>query len=179
MEMTNRTFFSSDHHFGHGNIIKYCNRPFRHTTEMDEAIIQAHNSVVSNSDICFFLGDISFRGLEHTLNLLYRMNGVKVLVLGNHDNVVRNNLEEMRKVFEVINNYLELEVEKQKFVLSHYPMASWHGLGRGSIMLHGHCHGTWKDPQDRKILDVGVDCNNFTPISNRDIVSKLAKKVNI
>ena len=91
-------FFTSDTHFGHTNIIKYCKRPFLldpsrgfvdrnlDTDEMDEALIKNWNSVVQPSDTLYHIGDLAFyKDQRKTMNLLRRLNGNKVLIRGNHD----------------------------------------------------------------------------------------------
>lgn len=77
-------FFSSDHHFYHKNIIKYCNRPFETVEEMNEEMVKRWNEVVAKEDIVYYLGDFSLaiRPVELFLN---RLNGTKILMAGNHD----------------------------------------------------------------------------------------------
>src|SRR5258708_5235503 len=83
-------YFWSDPHFGHANIIKYCDRPFSNTDEMDEFLIAQHNSVVKPNDHVTCLGDLTIaRGgrvqQEKFKALIRRLNGHKRLHLGNHD----------------------------------------------------------------------------------------------
>ena len=78
-------YFIADTHFNHTNIIKYCNRPFNNTHEMNEYIIQKWNSVVKKDDTVYHLGDVGFGSLQEVKNLVERLNGTKILLRGNHD----------------------------------------------------------------------------------------------
>lgn len=79
-----RIFFTSDLHFGHQNILKFCNRPWKTTEEMDEALIKRWNSVVGKDDIVFNLGDFAFAPDRRWKEVLSRLNGHHYLILGNH-----------------------------------------------------------------------------------------------
>lgn len=77
-------YFISDTHFGHENIIKYCNRPFKDVTEMDRTIIENYNKDISKDDIVFFLGDIGFNQ-KPIKEIIPQLKGTKILIRGNHD----------------------------------------------------------------------------------------------
>jgi calcineurin-like phosphoesterase family protein len=151
----------SDTHFNHASIIRYTDRPFRDVAEMNEAMIAAWNSVVTERDEVWHLGDFGFprRGDLPTLGEIFaRLNGVKFLIRGNHDR------ERMRKDDEIaldlpwdaIEDYAEIRDEGVRYVLSHYPMETWRNAARNWVMLHGHCHGTLKRVIGHR-FDVGVD----------------------
>jgi calcineurin-like phosphoesterase family protein len=165
-------FFTSDTHFGHKNIIKYCNRPFQTAYEMDEAMIANWNSVVKPTDTIYHLGDFGFTHADKIVNVLKRLNGKKIFIMGNHDKQMRD--PSIRPFFEEMTNYKEIYVRnKQKVVLSHYPFASWNGSFHGSFHLHGHCHNTYFGAG--RIMDAGVDAHNFTPISYDEVEKRLLK----
>lgn len=81
-----KTFVISDTHFAHKNIIDYCNRPFKDIHEMDEAMIKNWNETVSNDDVVIHLGDFGLGNKEYIRSIIQRLNGKKILILGNHDN---------------------------------------------------------------------------------------------
>ena len=84
-EEAEHLFFTSDSHFNHENIIRFCKRPFKDTKEMDEALINNWNNVVGQDDTVFHLGDFAFGGSELWNGVLNQLNGHKILIVGNHD----------------------------------------------------------------------------------------------
>ena len=101
-------YFIADTHFNHANIIKYCNRPFKNTDEMNEYIIKRWNSIVKETDTVYHLGDVGFGKFEEVKKLVGNLNGRKILLRGNHD-------------FKIgVNAWKEigfLEVYKKKIIL--------------------------------------------------------------
>ena len=174
--MSNNVWFTSDPHFGHANVIKYCDRPFATSDEMDEAIIENWNTVVQPGDRVYLLGDVGFMKPGPLNALLYRLKGQKFLIRGNHDREAT--LKEISHHFVWVKEYFELKHEKQKIVLSHYPFLTWNGCHRGSWHLHGHCHGTLPAAVNEyaRRLDVGVDCHGFMPISFAQVKRILEKR---
>lgn len=78
-------YFIADTHFYHENIIKYCNRPFKNSKQMNEYIVNKWNSVVTKDDIVYHLGDVGFGSTDELKELVGRLNGTKILIRGNHD----------------------------------------------------------------------------------------------
>jgi calcineurin-like phosphoesterase family protein len=175
MEKQNQNWFTSDTHFGHENVIRYSNRPYKDKQEMDEGIIANWNSKVQPDDNVYHIGDVFFCQKARAIQILSRLNGKITLVMGNHDKSIRRD-NDFQRYFHQVVDYLELTIEGQKMVLSHYPMMTWNGSGRGSWMLHGHCHGNLKYPFEAKIHDVGVDPNHYVPISFQDVKRIMDKK---
>ena len=68
-----KVWFTSDLHFHHRNICRYCNRPYNSLEEMHEALITNWNSVVKEDDTVFLLGDMGFCGYEKLKELLSRL----------------------------------------------------------------------------------------------------------
>ena len=160
-------FVTSDWHFGHKNIIKYCNRPFESVEQMDSALIEIWNSQVGSEDLVYFLGDFTFNR-DHSktdgalVSLLERLNGKKAFVLGNHDNHLEARLRAAmyRQNGGVWNvtPYHEVRHNGRRVVMFHYPITEWNGSHRDTVHLHGHCHGSRKDLPGR-LLDVGIDAH--------------------
>lgn len=168
----NKFFFTSDHHFGHTNIIRFCNRPFRNVHEMNEVMIQKWNEKIGPNDEVYHLGDFGLCTDEEIIKISARLNGVIYLITGNHERAALNN----RKRFRWIKDYYELKVKDndckngyRKIVLFHYAMRVWHGDYKGAWHLYGHTHGNLPDKADMLSFDVGVDCHDFYPLSYEDV----------
>lgn len=177
-------FITSDLHFDHTNIIRFCNRPFKDVEEMNKALIDEWNSKVTADDICYHLGDFSFGSPKRVLNVLSQLNGEIKLISGNHDEKQFKEIFIDYTNFDYINSYLknrkvdinersvifdpfkkrcislirdiyEFNYKGFNVVLSHYPIEEWHWQTQ-SVHLHGHCHGKLSN---KKILrfDVGWD----------------------
>lgn len=159
------TYFTSDTHFYHNNIIEFCGRPYWNVDNMNEMLIENWNSRVDHTDIVWFLGDFSFGKPDQTEEVLRRLNGFKHLVVGNHDRKGRAEKTDWSLYFNSIQDYKRLKVDGHKFVLCHFPFESWE---RGYIHLHGHSHGTLRTIRGRH--DVGVDANKYFPISVQEAV---------
>lgn len=160
-------YFSSDSHAFHKNILRYCKdtRPFNTIEEMNAALIKGWNSVVSDKDEIYHLGDISLGDAVQTREFLRQLRGKKHLILGNHDKVILAN-HDIQGFFVTIQDYKELKYDKKIVVLSHYPFLTWHGSYRGSWHLHGHSHnGLTEANASVRRLDVGVDSVGFVPVS--------------
>lgn len=174
------TFFTSDIHFSHRNIILYQNRPYKDVEEMNEQIILNWNSIVKPSSTVWNLGDFSFQSLNDFKRTLKRLNGKINLILGNHDKLIIENQEELLKegLLESIQNYKKIKVEGQNIVLSHYAFRVWDGSHKGHWMLYGHSHNSL--PPHGKSFDVGVDSTVITteyrPISFEEVKKFMDKQ---
>jgi calcineurin-like phosphoesterase family protein len=174
----NRIFFTSDHHFGHTNIIKYSQRPFGGASEMDQALIENWNAVVQANDLVFHLGDFTFH--QNASKYFAALNGqIHILKLEWHHD--RRWLEHeshkqlLSKSGHVVQFLPALTVLScaalgdakypLPITISHYPMAEWEASHHRAWHLHGHSHGQYLDPNNRKCLDVGVDAMKYQPVS--------------
>lgn len=171
-------YFTSDTHFGHGNVIKYSKRPYSNAEEMDEALITNWNSKVKSSDDLYHLGDFGFAHPTRLREIVKRLNGNKRLILGNHDKA-----ENFRNVFNWVGTYLEIKVpdkdarqELQRIVLFHYSARVWNQSHRGAWQLYGHSHGTLFDDPNLLSMDVGVDPCKYFPISYEEVKAHMATK---
>jgi calcineurin-like phosphoesterase family protein len=167
-----KVFFTADLHLGHDKIRGYCNRPFSHKIEMDDAIISSINETVSKNDILYIIGDFCHKGGD-VKEYRERINSQYVhIILGNHDNANKFGNE-----FASIEYQKMILYTNQKIFMCHYPMRSWSGSYRKSWMLYGHVHGRLhrEDVASGTLtLDVGVDNKRDgvqfgTPWSFKDI----------
>lgn len=176
-------FFTSDTHFGHSNIIKYCARPFDNTNDMDEALINNWNAKVPKDGIVYHLGDFAWGSINYWEKIREQLNGEIILVYGNHDEKYLNN-ERIYKLFKEVIPQKKIWINKIPIYMNHYPFLCFEGSYKGlgaTWQLFGHVHSNPRSEEglDHKRLvncfptqyDVGVDNNNFTPISFNELHS--------
>ncbi|MFC4812457.1 phosphoesterase [Paenibacillus sp. GCM10023250] len=131
-----KTFFISDHHFGHTHIIDFESRPFKNAEEMDETMIAKWNAVVGEGDKVFHLGDFSFLNRDRTRAIVERLNGYKHLILGNHDRG-RGRQWWLDAGFDEVSEHPI--IYQDFFFLSHEPM--YMNRHMPYVNVHGHIHG--------------------------------------
>ena len=178
------TFFTSDTHFNHANIIRFCNRPFRNVDEMNETIVANWNATIGMDDTGFHLGDFCLGGAAEWTRLLDRLNGRIYLILGNHD--LKNIRQGFLGRFEHVSMQMRIEIGKRKIYLCHYPFLCFEGGYKDVWQLFGHVHtrksNTGIDAGRLQYLyptqyDVGVDNNDFTPVSYEQVRTKIQKQM--
>lgn len=166
------TFFISDLHFGHRNLLvkKFTKRHEIYGEDvnfMNEDLIKRWNAKVPVDAHVFMLGDFGFMQYTKLFGLVERLNGTIHCIRGNHDDQL--NFPNVDGIY----SYHEIEIDGNSICMSHYPFYTWNGCHRGSWMLCGHEHGNINnDPhmQTWKIMDVGVDCHsNYEPFSYHEI----------
>jgi len=162
--------FTADLHFGHANIIRFCNRPFSSIEEMNEGLIDNWNASVAPGQDIYCLGDFMFGNARDAGKYLDRLNGRKHLVWGNHDSKKVQALPQWASS----QPYLEIAVNSRKIVLFHYSLRVWSASRYGAIHLYGHSHGNL--PGAGNSTDVGVDCWNMRPVGLADILARIADK---
>lgn len=167
-------FFTSDTHFGHANVIRFCDRPFSSVEEMDEALIENWNNRVTNNDTVYILGDFIFRAKEAPEVYLKRLRGKKHLIIGNHDKDWMKKCD-LQKYFKSVHELWNTSDGKRALTLFHRPMLSWPHENR-VYMVHGHIHNNtqtddWKFiwTKDR-MLNAGVDINNYMPVTFEEML---------
>jgi calcineurin-like phosphoesterase family protein len=151
-------YFTSDCHFGHKNIIEYCERPFDNVHIMDQVMFDRINETVGADDTLYMLGDFCYKG-KKPIEYRSRINCQDVhIILGNHDK--RNDYKDDSQGFSSVQEVKEIIYCNQKIFLSHYPHRSWPSSHKGSYMLYGHVHSKLDNEDQtskRLTLDVGVD----------------------
>ena len=160
---------TSDTHFNHNNIIKYCDRPFADADEMNEALIENWNSVVKDGDIVYHLGDVYMGGKIEPI--LRRLKGRKRLILGNHDNGKNPLLQKCFQKILMWRMFPELGL-----LLTHVPVheSSLYRGGKGSgkppiklLNIHGHIHQNKSPSRDHWC--VCVEHTDYTPINIEEL----------
>jgi calcineurin-like phosphoesterase family protein len=186
-------WFTSDIHFMHANIIKYCKRPFESADEMDKSIIAKWNEVVSKNDLVFFLGDFSMSKEAYT-EILPRLNFKRMFfILGNHDR--KSTLKEVasQKICGDIEIYKNIIIkhEGNNYFLTHRPINAheeypticghvhekWVSLKKGDVIKEfSRKTNTAKEVKlNNPIVNVGVDVHNFYPVKLRDVITNLGE----
>jgi calcineurin-like phosphoesterase family protein len=178
-------YFTADLHLGHANMLRpeYCNRPFSNVTEMDEILINNINQKVKKKkDELFILGDFAVNKCGNVVaKYRERINCKRVhLIMGNHD-PSRKNMQPKKwlfNYFEIVSQmYIVIYEQVNAFFLCHYPLAcSFPTKNWGGIHLYGHVHNNDIEfDQQRRMINVGVDKNNFFPLSAEEILEKFNK----
>lgn len=186
----NKLWFTSDLHFFHENIIRYCDRPWSNATEMTEGLIQNWNSVVGYDNDVFILGDLAMGGrgkAERLAKILRRLSGRKYLVPGNHDTYVLGSEECLQEItvlppiFEIRVPDQEATKGRQKIVLCHYAMKVWNGSHKGTWQLYGHSHHSMPPDYNRLQFDVGVDGKgyDYKPLSYDQVKNLMSMHQNL
>jgi len=175
-----RNFFISDTHFGHNNIIKYCNRPFKTLDEMNETLVRNWNERVKPEDTVFVVGDFCFknspaqihRGEGHIHHASYyenQLNGKKIFIKGSHD----NNNSCKTCVLRVL-----IRLGGKNINIAHDPKDA---IAECDFNIVGHVHNNWKFKKVLRIgktiymINVGVDMWDFRPITIEEILREFNK----
>lgn len=155
-------YYISDLHFGHDNIIKFCNRPWANSVDMDKALIENWNKRITRADDVYILGDTAFKP-DHFINCLKQLNGNKHMLMGNHDpgNIERD--PEFNKLCILHPLIHTIKDNGRKVVLCHYPIYEWEGFYHNAYHLHGHTHGTIGRSFRPRAYDVSVDLLEYEP----------------
>lgn len=167
--LTGKEFFTSDTHFFHNNVIKYCNRPYCCRHSMNEDLISRWNDSVKPSDIIYVLGDFAFGSKNKFKRILERLNGYKILVKGNHD-PGRNNMSAAG--FDEVYLQVNAEWNGKTVFMQHVPDKNVHQ--NYDIHLCGHVHQHWC--KTHNIINVGVDVWDLRP-QTLDYIIENADKI--
>ena len=180
-----RIWFTADTHFCHENIVRFSGRPFKNATEMNEEIIRRWNETVPEDGTVFHLGDFCLGGSKDWNNIMRRLHGMIYLILGNHD--FRNIKQPFMSLFEMVTQQMTIRVGGQSIILNHNPFLCYGGSYRDKWQLFGHVHSgplstTGLDLPRLKMLfprqyDVGMDNNDFRPVSFAEVKAKIEAQV--
>ena len=165
-----KDYFIADTHFGDGNIIRYENRPFASVQEMDTAMIAKWNQVITDEDTVYVIGDFSaYHDEEKDRELLNRLNGKKILIIGNHD--MHRNSEEWRAL-----GFMECSpwpiIYQGFFLLSHEPLYINSNMPYANIYGHVHGNASYKDASPQSVC-VSVERIDYQPITLDEVMRRI------
>lgn len=193
-------FFTSDTHFGHANIIKYANRPFVDVPHMNEALIENWNAVIGPDDEVFHLGDVALGPKESWDSIFPRLQGYKILVIGNHDAIFAQNKQAyIDRFYPKYADWFDVVTDEVKNFrlsdgtmvnMSHFPYTGdSHDEDRynefrltddGVPLIHGHTHAEFakmgndarvsRSAADTLQVHVGMDAWLYRPVPETEIV---------
>ena len=181
-------WFTSDHHFGHTNIIRYCKRPYTSIEEMNEGLTSNWNERINKNDTVYYPGDLTLD--SNAAQYINKLNGTIKFIPGGHDSRWLHRL--VTREGRILDKHellqpIHMLMSPIKIVLCHYPLLSWEQSHYGSIHLHGHSHNTLdtitnsgdtrihpeNGGKQGKRMDVGVEAQNYFPISIDEVIEKL------
>lgn len=164
-------WITSDLHFGHANIMKFCpvtRARFADTDDMREQMIADWNASVGHDDETFILGDFAFLPSHKAVEILHRLNGTKILIEGNHDRKLLND-PVFRGCFKEVHSYLRYNHNGQLVIMFHYPIHEWDQMHRGAVHFYGHVHGGKTGLEKYRARDAAFDATGRV-VSNLDVM---------
>ena len=176
-----KIFVTSDLHLGHDREFIWGARGYKNVHEMNEKQIENFNSVVTDEDEVWILGDLVLGDIDTGLELLKRLKGKIHVCLGNHDSVRRE--QAYRDMGWDVQLCAKLKYKKLSFYLSHYPTMT-HNLDEKEIWqvvinLYGHTHQTTNFYHDDPwMYHIGLDSHNGFPICLDDIIDDIKAEMN-
>jgi len=184
IEDPDKLFFTSDTHLGHFNICKYCHRPFESRSQMDQTLIKNWNAVVPEDGIVVHCGDFMLphnEDIKEYNKYLNQLHGRVLLLRGNHD---RASLDWENEKLIAVRDQAMIVVDGVKIFAQHYPCAAFNGnyhvYGHVHTLSDGICYGIDGDVKKvmkRTTYDVGVDQNNYTPVSYWQLCDIIRKQL--
>ena len=180
-----KVWFTSDIHFGHKNVLRFCKKRQEkmgidlEDPDFDEKhrlyLIEQWNKTIGKKDIVYILGDFSFYNREGTRRILEKLNGKKHLILGNHDKSCKgleNYFESVSQIKTVDFKKHEYDFLDENFIIEmcHYPIFSWNRRQHGSCHVHGHTHGSC-DALNKQSKELRVDVGYDGELGNLDFIS--------
>ena len=185
-------WWTADHHFGHANIIDYCDRPFATVHAMNLALVERHNDLVADGDEVWILGDVAMGDRTVTLPAhVAALRGTKILVPGNHDLCwagsrspdMHADLYLASGIDRIVHKPTPIRLANRTVRLNHFPyldhppgrppkFAQWRPADAGEWLLCGHIHNAWR--QKCHQINVGVDAWHYSPVADDTLAALIA-----
>lgn len=166
-------YFSSDLHLNHDRPFVWEDRGFGCVEQMDEGLVKRFNSVLTDDDELYLLGDCCMGLNELAMPYLEKIKGHKHLIIGNHDTDARLEEYRSRGIFETIEWGGRIKYKKRMFLLSHYPMLIGNTSNDKVWNLHGHTHQLHAFGTVPQCYNVGIDAHDCYPISIEKIYNDI------
>lgn len=157
------TWIISDTHFYHSNVIRYENRPFKDTIEMNQTIIDNWNKVVKPEHLIIHLGDIAFANKDKVKEIMSQLNGEKILIKGNHDTWSNSFYHEIG--FSEVSKYPI--IFRDFYMMSHYPL--YMNINMPYVNIHGHTHSNCGNRDSSKYFNASIERTSYAPINFKKI----------
>lgn len=172
-----KKWITSDLHFGHANIMKFCPNTrgrFTDVDHMNAMMIKEWNESVQPGDEVYILGDIAFCNVEKAIAILDQLNGTKILIEGNHDSKLVKDHRFVKR-FKEIHKYLRMRHEGHMVVMFHFPILEWDQMHRGSVHFYGHVHGDKTGLEKYRARDAGFDATGKVVASLDEMIQDALK----
>lgn len=154
-------YYISDTHFGHGNILRFDNRPFSNVKDMEQTLIKNWNERVTKDDTVYIIGDFCWGLEDEWIRILDQLNGMKVLIRGNHD--LKSPSANLKKRFRKIVDYEEVKDNGKRIIMCHYPIMFYRASYNPDVWhFCGHTHNRTSEEEQRQhyVSDIITD-NRF------------------
>ena len=162
-------YVCADLHLNHPEVVSNCREIFRSSQDHDKYIIDRYNSVVGKDDLVYILGDVGFKPIEALKKLIRQLNGRKILIIGNHDQLDDNTYRNMG----FIEIYRHPVYYSENIILSHIPLKE--GFNNPWVInIHGHLHQSNLNLEN--YFNVNVEKTNYLPI-NIEVFKEKAQKI--
>jgi len=155
-------FFTADPHYGDSYMLGYAGRRFENVEAMNKAMLTNSNTRVGADDTLIFIGDFSSKDSQHLnfyRHILSKINGKKILVLGNHDKL--DPFQYIEAGFYSVHTSLEMTINGIDMAIVHDPCNSC--MDRSKLFLCGHTHDLFKI--NKNVISLCVELWNYFPVS--------------
>jgi calcineurin-like phosphoesterase family protein len=169
--------------------------------KMNEALIERWNDTVADDDEIIVVGDLAMGSTRHSIPLTERLRGRRFLVPGNHDKChgMYKSSAKARRWYEaagwtILPNEMTVTIDGREVLVCHFPYVSGTGTGRsgtrhfddrysafrpddnGLWLIHGHTHAVEKINREHRMIHVGVDAWDYTPVSDDQLAALINSK---